>query len=52
MHAHRHALIWRNLIAVFQYLKVAQRKDGEGIFMRASGDRMRGNGFKLKECRF
>ncbi|GAB0190144.1 hypothetical protein GRJ2_001479700 [Grus japonensis] len=41
-----------DLIAAFQYLKGAYRKAGEGLFTRASSDRMRGNGFKLKEGRF
>ncbi|GAB0209085.1 hypothetical protein GRJ2_003374200 [Grus japonensis] len=41
-----------DLIAAFQYLKGAYRKDGEGLVTRASSDRTRGNGFKLKEGRF
>ncbi|GAB0203719.1 mitochondrial enolase superfamily member 1 [Grus japonensis] len=41
-----------DLIAAFQYLKGAYRKDGEGLFMRECSDRTRGNGFKLKEGRF
>ncbi|KAK4824072.1 hypothetical protein QYF61_010583, partial [Mycteria americana] len=41
-----------DLIAAFQYLKGAYRKDGEGLFIRECSDRMRGNGFKLKEGRF
>ncbi|PKU30874.1 hypothetical protein llap_18823 [Limosa lapponica baueri] len=41
-----------DLIAAFQYLKGDYRKDGEGLFMRECSDRMRGNGFKLKEGRF
>ncbi|GAB0185996.1 hypothetical protein GRJ2_001064900 [Grus japonensis] len=41
-----------DLIAAFQYLKGAYRKAGEGLFTRASSDRTRGNGFKLKEGRF
>ncbi|KAK4816266.1 LOW QUALITY PROTEIN: hypothetical protein QYF61_014338 [Mycteria americana] len=44
--------LWRNLIATFQYLKGAYRKDGEGHFIRECSDRTRGNGFKLKEGRF
>jgi len=40
------------LLAIFQYLKGAYRKDGEGVFTRACSDRTRGNGFKLKEGRF
>ncbi|GAB0207536.1 hypothetical protein GRJ2_003219300 [Grus japonensis] len=41
-----------DLIAAFQYLKGAYRKDGEGLFMREWSDRTRGNGFKLKEGQF
>jgi len=41
-----------DLIAAFQYLKGAYRKDGENIFSRACGDRTRGNGFTLREGRF
>ncbi|GAB0208320.1 hypothetical protein GRJ2_003297700 [Grus japonensis] len=44
--------LWGDLIAAFQYLKGAYRKDGEGLFMRECSDRTRGNGFKLKEGRF
>jgi len=40
------------LIAAFQYLKGAYRKDGEGLFTKAYSDRTRGNGCKLKEGRF
>ncbi|GAB0179331.1 hypothetical protein GRJ2_000398400 [Grus japonensis] len=41
-----------DLIAAFQYQKGACRKAGEGLFARAWSDRMRDNGFKLKESRF
>ncbi|GAB0208860.1 hypothetical protein GRJ2_003351700 [Grus japonensis] len=41
-----------DLIAAFQYLKGAYRKDGEGLFMRECSDRTRGDGFKLKKGRF
>ncbi|PKU34522.1 hypothetical protein llap_15174 [Limosa lapponica baueri] len=41
-----------DLIAVFQYLKGAQRGDGERLFIREPSDRTRGNSFKLKEGRF
>jgi len=40
-----------DLIAAFQYLKGACRKDGENIFSRACSDRTRSNGFKLREGR-
>ena len=36
----------------FQYLKGAYGKAGEGLFMRACSERMRGNGSKLEEDRF
>ncbi|GAB0184063.1 mitochondrial enolase superfamily member 1 [Grus japonensis] len=41
-----------HLIAAYQYLKGAYRKDGEGLCIRECSDRTRGNGFKLKEGRF
>ena len=33
----------RNLIAAFQYLKGTYRKAGEGLFIKAYSERMRGN---------
>jgi len=44
--------LWGDLTAAFQYLKGAYRKDGERLFTRVCSDRTRGNGCKLKECRF
>ncbi|KFV58812.1 hypothetical protein N341_11645, partial [Tyto alba] len=41
-----------DLISAFQYLKVAYRKDEEGLFIRECRNRMRVNGFKLKDGRF
>jgi len=41
-----------DLLAAFQYLKGAYRKDGEGLFTRVCSDRTRGNGCKLKKGRF
>jgi len=41
-----------DLIGAFQYLKGAYRKDGDNLFSRDSSDRMRGNGFKLRQGRF
>ncbi|PKU43185.1 hypothetical protein llap_6521 [Limosa lapponica baueri] len=41
-----------NLVAAFQYLKGAYRRDGEGLFTRECSDRTRGNGLKLKEGGF
>ncbi|KAK4828890.1 hypothetical protein QYF61_001448 [Mycteria americana] len=38
-----------DLIAAFQYLKGAYKKDGERLLTRACSDRTRGNGFKLKK---
>ncbi|KAK4814395.1 LOW QUALITY PROTEIN: hypothetical protein QYF61_018154 [Mycteria americana] len=38
-----------DLIAAFQYLKGAYKKDGDRLFSRACSNRTRGNGFKLKE---
>ncbi|KFV92211.1 hypothetical protein N327_07650, partial [Fulmarus glacialis] len=43
---------WEDLIAAFQYLKEAHKKDGGKLFSRACCDRTKGNGFKLKEGRF
>ena len=42
----------RRLQGTFQYLKGAYRKAGEGLFVRAGSDRMRGYGFKLEEGQF
>jgi len=36
----------------FQYLKRAYRTAGQGLFLRAGSDRMRGNSFKLEKGRF
>ena len=44
--------LWQDLIAAFQYLKGAYKKDGDRLFSRACSNRTRGNGFKLKEGRF
>ncbi|PKU47852.1 hypothetical protein llap_1832 [Limosa lapponica baueri] len=40
------------LLAAFQYLKGTYTKDEEGLFVRKRSDKMRGNGFKLKEGKF
>ena len=42
----------RDLIAAFQYLKGAYKKDGDKLFSRPCCNRTRGNGFELKEGRF
>ncbi|KFQ76371.1 hypothetical protein N335_08502, partial [Phaethon lepturus] len=44
--------LWADLLAAFQYLKGAYKKDGDRLFSRACSNRTRGNGFKLKEGRF
>ncbi|KAK4830157.1 hypothetical protein QYF61_008668 [Mycteria americana] len=41
-----------DLIAAFQYLKEAYRKDGDRLFSKACCDRTGSNGFKLREGRF
>jgi len=41
-----------DLIAAFQYLKMAYKKAGEELITMACSDRTRGNGFKLKVGRF
>ncbi|PKU38683.1 hypothetical protein llap_11013 [Limosa lapponica baueri] len=41
-----------DLVAAFQYLIEAYRKDGEGLFVRQCSNRTKGNSFKLKEGRF
>ncbi|PKU33753.1 hypothetical protein llap_15943 [Limosa lapponica baueri] len=44
--------LWEDLIAAFQYINGAYRRDGEGLFIREWSNRMRSKGFKLKEGRF
>ncbi|KFV15473.1 hypothetical protein N339_09096, partial [Pterocles gutturalis] len=41
-----------DLIAAFQYLKGAYRRDGEALFIRECIERTRGNWYKLKEGNF
>jgi len=41
-----------DLIAAFQYLKGACKKDGDKLFSRLCCNRTKGNGFKLKEGSF
>ena len=44
---------WGDLRAAFsRSLKGTYRKAGEGLFIRARSNRMRGNGFKLEEGGF
>ena len=44
--------LWGDLIAAFQYLQGAYRKDGDKLLSKACCDRTRGNGVKLREGRF
>jgi len=44
--------LWGDLIAAFQYLKRAYKKEECRLFSRACCNRTRGNSFKLKEGRF
>jgi len=44
--------LWGDLIVDFQYLKGVYRKVEEALFTMARSDRLRHNGFKLKEGRF
>ncbi|KFP50550.1 hypothetical protein N323_03853, partial [Cathartes aura] len=44
--------LWGDLIAAFQYLKGAYKKDGDRLFSKACSDRTRIKSFKLKEGRF
>jgi len=41
-----------DLLAAFQYLKGAYKKDGDKLFSRACCDRTRGNGCRCREGRF
>ena len=43
---------WGDIIAAFQYLREADKKDGDKHFSRACFDWTRSNGFKLKKDRF
>lgn len=40
--------LWGDILAAFQYLNGAYKKDGDRFFSRPSRKRRRGNGFKLK----
>jgi len=42
-------IFWEDMIAAFQYLKGSYRKGRDRHFNRVCCDRIRGNGFKLKE---
>jgi len=41
-----------DLIAVFKYLKGDCSESGAGLFSLLTGDRMRGSGLKLHQCKF
>ena len=40
------------LLTVFQYLNGSYRKEEDRLFSRGSGDKIRVNGFRLREGRF
>ena len=42
----------RDLTVAFQYLNGAYKQEGERLFTRVESDRIRGNGFKLRQGRF
>jgi len=44
--------LWGHLTVAFHYLKGAYKKFENKYFSRICSDRVRGNGFKLKEGRF
>ena len=44
--------LWGDLIAAFQYLREAYKKDGDKLFTLYNGDETSGSGFKLKEGKF
>ena len=41
-----------DLTVAFQYLKGMYKQEGGRLFMRVDSDRIRGNGFKLRQGRF
>ncbi|KAK4826801.1 hypothetical protein QYF61_011609 [Mycteria americana] len=43
--------LWGDLLVAFQYLKGADKKDGERLFTKACSNRTRGKSFKLTEGR-
>ena len=44
--------LWGDLTAAFSYLKVAYKQEGDQLFTQPDSDKAKGNGFKVKECRF
>lgn len=44
-------MLQRDLIAALQYLKGSYRKEEDRLFSRVCGERIRENGFKMKEGR-
>ena len=44
--------LWGDLVAAFQYLKGAYKQEAGWLFTRVDSDRIRGNGFKLRQGRF
>jgi len=43
--------LWADLIAAFQYIKRAYKKNADRLFSRTCSNKTRGNGYKLKEGR-
>ena len=41
-----------DVVVAFQYLKRANKHEGNQLFTRVDSDKTRGNSFKLKEGRF
>ena len=44
--------LWGDLTVPYQYLKGTYKQEGERLFMRVDSDRIRGNGFQLRQGRF
>ena len=44
--------LWGDLVVIFQYLKEAYNQEGDRLFTLSDCERIRENGFKLKEGRY